>query len=162
MTLAVLVIFLLVGGLSCQKVTKNPLDLNEMDIERLYDQWEEKDEEEKAPPPLLLDPSKFKDTAEFIKQSKKGKTLMTFVSVRGKPTKKETEMLTERWQVGLTNNHLRCERFVIDDNRAIFVFEDGKLAFDAIDYLTSQPELEDFTIDSQVYPNKAHPKRDEL
>lgn len=152
---------------------KDPLYMTEMDVERLYEQWEDTDDDKlppdelpqhKRPKPqisesMLTGDGAIKNPEMMMKMSKKGKTLMTFVTVDGKPSKKETEILTERWQVGLTNNHLRCERFVIADDRAIFVFEDGSLAFEAVDFLTSQPELKEYSIDNRPYPGKAYQRR---
>lgn len=151
------------------ELPKNPLDITELDAERLFDQWEESDDVKlptdelpahKRQPQVKLPESMDNiDPSILMKMSKKGKTAMAFVTVDGTPTKQETEMLTERWQVGLTNNHMRCERFVIDTNRAIFVFEDGSLAYEAVDYLTSQPELKEYSIDNQPFKGKGYQKR---
>ena len=40
---------------------------------------------------------------------------------------------------------------MVDDQRAIFMFGDGALAWDAKDYLVEQKELQDCTIDNKVY-----------
>lgn len=155
-----------------KKLPKDPLYITDVDIENLYDQWEDSDEDvlppdelppHKRPPPKshitddLLQDDLLKDPEKLMRASKKGKTVMAFVTVANNPSKEETEILTQRWQVGLTNNHMKCERFVISDDRAIFVFEDGSLAFEAKDFLTSQPELKEYTIDNRSWHGKGYP-----
>lgn len=54
-----------------------------------------------------LDPN---DPEGMLQATKKGRTLMTFVSVRGKPTKEETEQITKLWQTSLWNSHIQAER----------------------------------------------------
>lgn len=154
-----------------KKLPKNPLYMTDVDLENLLDQWEDADEDKlpldelpahkrpRASQPgaagitdeLLKDPDKLMATV------KKGQPLMSFVTVGNNPSKEETEMLTQRWQVGLSNMHLKCERFVIADDRAIFMFNDGSLAFEAKEYLLAQPELKDLTIDGRVWQGKAYP-----
>lgn len=148
---------------------KDPLYITDVDLENLFDEWEANDE---PLPPDELPPHKrpapkfehaddlFKDPEKLMIASKKGKTVMAFVTLAGNPTKRTTEDLTQRWQVGLGNNHMRCERFVIADNRAIFVFEDGSLAFDAKDFFIDQPEVKEYSIDSRVWRGKGYPKED--
>lgn len=149
---------------------KDPLFITDLDLENLYDEWEETDDDplppdelppHKRPPPKLNIPSGdsdlLKDPEKLMRASKKGKTVMAFVTVANNPSKEETEALTQRWQVGLTNNHMKCERFVIADDRAIFVFEDGSLAFEAKDYFTEQPELKEYSIDNRVWQGKGFP-----
>lgn len=54
-----------------------------------------------------------KDNPEALLQAtKKGRTLMTFVSVDGNPTRDETEQITKIWQTSLWNNHIQAERLV--------------------------------------------------
>lgn len=47
----------------------------------------------------------------LLQATKKGRTLMTFVSVNGNPTREETEEITKLWQSSLWNNHIQAERF---------------------------------------------------
>lgn len=150
-----------------KQLPSDPGFMTDMDLENLYDQWEEADDEKL--PPDELPPHKrpspfvpkneelFKDPEKLMRASKKGKTVMAFVTVGNSPTKEETEMLTQRWQVGLTNSHMKCERFVVADNKAIFVFEDGSLAFEAKDFLTQQPEVEEYSIDNRSWHGPAYP-----
>jgi hypothetical protein len=46
----------------------------------------------------------------LLKLTKKGRTLMAFVSVDGNPTREETEEITKLWQSSLWNNHIQAER----------------------------------------------------
>merc|ERR1712172_152078 len=57
--------------------------------------------------------------------TKKGKTVMMFVRVLDFVDKAETEEVTSLWQTGLYNNHVQAERFVIEDDRVMFMFRDG-------------------------------------
>lgn len=151
-----------------KKLPKDPLYITDLDLENLYDEWEESDDEKLAPdelpaykrPPPPLGNNKediFKDPEKLLIASKKGRTVMAFVTVANNPSKEDTEMLTQRWQVGLTNMHMKCERFVVSDDRAIFVFEDGSLAYEAKSYLLDQPELKEYSIDNQTWQGKGYP-----
>lgn len=166
------------GDKKKKMLPKDPMFITDIDLEHLYDEWEETDEDKlepdelpphKRPPPQVnipdLDALKsgansdglFKDPEKLMLAAKKGKTVMAFVTIANNPTKQETEMLTQRWQVGLVNAHMKCERFVIADDRAIFVFEDGSLAFEAKEFLLDQPELKEYSIDNRVWHGKAYP-----
>ncbi|XP_065209304.1 LDLR chaperone boca-like [Planococcus citri] len=153
---------------------KDIRDYSEADLERLLDQWEE-DEEPLEPdelpehlrpqPQIDLNNIKNTDPEELMKLSKKGRTLMTFVKVSGKPTKDETEELTKLWQTSLWNNHIQAERYLIEDDRAIFMYKDGSQAWTAKDYLIEQERCDTVTIDSKVFEGKyrkGSPTRSEL
>jgi len=140
---------------------KDIRDYTDADLERLLDQWDE-DEEPlpddelpehlRTPPPVdfsKVDPSNPED---MLKLSKKGKTLMTFVQVSGQPTRNEAEELTKLWQSALWNNHIQAEKFMVDDNRAIFMFRDGSQAWEAKNFLIEQDRCESVTIENKVYP----------
>ena len=108
--------------------------ISDADLERLYEQWEE-DEEPLEPdelpewdprrPQPTIDFSKLdmSDTDNVMRATKKGKTVMMFVKVSGKPTPKETEDITSIWQTGLWNTHISADRFQLEDDRVIFVFK---------------------------------------
>lgn len=101
---------------------KDIRDYSDADLERLLDQWEE-DEEPLEPdelpehlrPQPQIDFSKMdmSDPEGMLQMTKKGKTLMTFVSVTGNPTREECEEITKLWQTSLWNNHIQAERLVI-------------------------------------------------
>ncbi|XP_022919656.1 LDLR chaperone boca [Onthophagus taurus] len=150
---------------------KDIRDFSDADMERLFDQWEEDEEpleDDELPehlrPAPQIDMSKLnmENPEELLQMTKKGRTLMTFVSVSGNPTKDETEELTKLWQTSLWNNHIQAERYLVDDNRAIFLFKDGAQAWEAKNYLVDQEKCESVTIESKVYHGKFSDKKDEL
>ena len=49
------------------------------------------------------------------------------VQVSGSPTRDETEELTSLWQTGLWNSHIQADRFLLEDDRAIFMFKVGQV-----------------------------------
>ena len=150
---------------------KDVRDYSDADLERLYDQWEEDEEdplepdelpEHKRPPPKLdLSNMDMSDPEGLLKMSKKGKTVMLFATVSGNPTKQETEQVTGIWQSSLMNSHLIAERFVISDNRAIFMFKDGSHAWEAKDFLVDQDRCEEVTIENKPYPGKGRSQTQE-
>jgi hypothetical protein len=89
-----------------------------------------------------------------MKLTKKGKTLMMFVNLDGSPTRQECDTLTGLWQTSLRNNHIQAERYVIDDARAIFLFQDGAQAWEAKDFLITQEGVKDVTLEGQSHPGK--------
>lgn len=99
---------------------------------------------------------------KLLEQTKKGRTVMTFVSVTGNPTRNEAEEITKLWQTSLWNNHIQAERYMIDDNRAIFMFKDGAQSWSAKDFLIEQERCESVTLENKVYNGKFSSKKDEL
>lgn len=87
----------------------------------------------------------------LLQQTKKWQTLMTFVTVSGTPTKQEAEDITKIWQTSLWNNHIQAERYMIDDNRAIFMFKEGSQAWTAKDFLIEQDQCESVSVENKVY-----------
>lgn len=98
----------------------------------------------------------------LLQKTKKGRTVMTFVTVNGNPTKLEAEEITKLWQTSLWNNHIQAERYMIDDNRAIFMFKDGEQSWSAKDFLVDQERCESVTVENKVYEGKWVAKKDEL
>uniref|UniRef100_A0A182FL80 Mesoderm development candidate 2 n=3 Tax=Anopheles albimanus TaxID=7167 RepID=A0A182FL80_ANOAL len=148
---------------------KDIRDFNDADMERLLEQWEEDDDPlEPDELPEHLRPSPAIDMANInpanpeniLKLSKKGRTLMSFVSVNGNPTKQETDDITKLWQTSLWNNHIQAERYLIDNNRAIFMFKDGAQAWEAKDFLIEQERCLLVSIENKEYKGKHN--RDEL
>lgn len=150
------------------KKKKSLLDYNDADMERIYDEWE-KDEEPLAedelpehlrPPPQLdfgkLDRS---NPENILKLSKKGKSLMMFVTVNGNPSKDELETITSLWHSALFNMHLETQRFLIDEKRAIFMLKDGSKAWEAKDFLVDQERCEEVSIENKSYPGRTTTKQ---
>ncbi|GFS38344.1 LDLR chaperone boca [Trichonephila inaurata madagascariensis] len=147
---------------------KDIRDYTDADLERLYDQWEEDDEPlepdelpEHLRPAPKIDISNIAGSKpeDLLKMSKKGKTLMVFVTVSGNPTEKETEEITGLWQSSLMNNHINVDRYPIGGNRVIFMFKDGSQAWEAKDYLVDQKRCELVTIESKEYYGKHSSKK---
>uniref|UniRef100_A0A8C5TTV3 LRP chaperone MESD n=1 Tax=Malurus cyaneus samueli TaxID=2593467 RepID=A0A8C5TTV3_9PASS len=91
------------------------------------DDIEEGDLPEHKRPPAPIDFSKIDPgkPESILKLTKKGKTLMMFVTVSGNPTEKETEEITSLWQGSLFNANYDVQRFIVGSNRAIFMLRDG-------------------------------------
>uniref|UniRef100_K7FPY5 LRP chaperone MESD n=1 Tax=Pelodiscus sinensis TaxID=13735 RepID=K7FPY5_PELSI len=98
-----------------------------------------------------IDPSK---PESILKMTKKGKTLMMFVTVSGNPTEKETEEITSLWQGSLFNANYDVQRFIVGSNRAIYMLRDGSYAWEIKDFLVNQERCADVTLEGQVYPGK--------
>ncbi|KAK0067744.1 LDLR chaperone MESD [Biomphalaria pfeifferi] len=141
---------------------KDIRDYNDVDIERLYEQWEEADDDEleedelpewKKEPPKMdlskLDPS---DPEGFIKMSKKGRTLMMFATVSGNPSEAETEKISMLWHSSLFNAHIETQRYVVGSNRVLFMLTDGAKAWEIRDFLVKQDRCEEVSIEGQTYP----------
>lgn len=54
----------------------------------------------------------------------------------------------------LEYNCMFCFRYLIDDDRAIFMFKDGSQAWTAKEFLLEQAELKEVQLESQTYPGK--------
>nr|CAD7441319.1 unnamed protein product [Timema bartmani] len=142
---------------------KDIRDYNDADLERLLDQWEEDEEpleEDELPEHLRPQPKidfsqiDMSNPENLLKLSKKGRTLMVFVSVVGNPTRQETEQITQLWQTSLWNSHIQAERYLVDDNRAIFMFKDGSQAWDAKNFIVEQEKCKEVVIENKTYHGK--------
>jgi len=142
---------------------KNIRDYTDHDLEKLYEQWEEDEEplpvdelpewDPRKPRPGidLSDMSKFGDTEDFLKASKKGQSVMMFVKVSDAASKTEAEEITSIWQTGLWNTHIHCDRYMIEDDRALLMFKDGSLAWEAKDYLLEQERCLEVQLEQKTY-----------
>ncbi|KAL4713992.1 hypothetical protein ACJJTC_005623 [Scirpophaga incertulas] len=146
-----------------QWAQKDITDFNDADMERLFEQWEE-DEEPlpedelpehlRRPPSLDLTKIDMSNPESVLQATKKGQTLMMFVTVANNPSRARTEELTKIWQTSLWSNHIQTERYLIADDRAIFMFKDGSQAWEAKEFLIEQDELKDVQLESQTYTGK--------
>ncbi|GFR71668.1 LDLR chaperone MESD [Elysia marginata] len=163
-----------------EKIKKKDIrDYSDADMERLFDQWEDSDEDEleedelpewKREPPKIdvskLDPS---NPAELLKATKKGRTLMMFATVSGNPTEEESEKISMLWQSQMFNAHIELQRYVVGPNRILFMMKDGAKAWEVKDFLVQQERCEEVTIENQNFPgagakgkeqNKKNSKKD--
>ncbi|XP_013014385.1 LRP chaperone MESD isoform X2 [Cavia porcellus] len=124
------------------------------------DDIEEGDLPEHKRPPAPVDFSKIDPgkPESILKMTKKGKTLMMFVTVSGSPTEKETEEITSLWQGSLFNANYDVQRFIVGSDRAIFMLRDGSYAWEIKDFLVNQDRCADVTLEGQVYPGKGGSK----
>ena len=108
--------------------------ISDADLEKLYEQWEEDEDElpldelpewdpRKPQPQIDFSKLDMSDTDNVMRATKKGKTVMMFVKVSGNPTKEEAEGISSIWQTGLWNTHISANRFSLEDDRVIFVFK---------------------------------------
>lgn len=143
---------------------KDVRDYTDADVERLYDQWEDAEDEPleedelpewKRPQPKIdlsqLNPN---DPEGMLKMSKQGRTLMMFATVSGNPSEKETETITQLWQSSLFNAHYDVQRYVVGSNRALFLLKDGAKAWEVKDFLVKQERCEVVTIEGKDYPGR--------
>ena len=137
---------------------KDIRDFSDADMERLFDQWEEKEEE--LPPeerPEHMRPQKefdmnqmdINDPESLLKATKKNKPTMVFVNVRPTISTEEVNQLTGLWQTSLQNSHIVCDRYMIDTHRAIFMFRDGSQSWEAKDFLVQQEHVEEVNIENK-------------
>ena len=141
---------------------KSITDYTDADLERLLDQWEEDEEPipadelpyghpDRPRPQLDLSKLDMNNPGDVMKATKKGKTMMMFVRINNFKDREETEEITSLWQTGLYNNHVQAERFVIEDDRVMFMFRDGKYAWEAKDFLIEQERCEEVQLEQQTY-----------
>merc|ERR1712059_128787 len=140
-------------------------DYSDADLERLLDQWEEDEEPlpadelpeghpDKPQPQMDLSKMDMSNPEEMMKATKKGKTVMMFVKIKDFVSREETEEVTSLWQTGLYNNHVQAERFLIEDDRVMFMFRDGVYAWEAKDFLVEQERCEEVQLEQQTYHGK--------
>ncbi|CAM4819501.1 unnamed protein product [Rotaria magnacalcarata] len=146
---------------------KDPRDYTDRDADSLYEEWEKNDAdvlpEDEREDYFLRDKNRAgirpedltgKKPEDIMMLSKKGQTLMMFVTVSGSPTRRETEEITQIWWSGLKNALYDVNRFVIDDNRILFLLKDGSQAFEVKDFLVKQDRCKEVTIDNRPYYGK--------
>ncbi|XP_065841830.1 LDLR chaperone boca-like [Oscarella lobularis] len=104
-------------------------------------------------PNVQFDPSKpISNVEDMLKQSKKGQTLMLFADVAGTPRDRARgEAVTARWQSSLFNANIHTQRYMLDDMRAIFVIQDGSVAWDVKDFLVTQEDCRSVELEQKTY-----------
>jgi len=151
---------------------KDIKDYTDADLERLLDQWDEDEEPipvdelpeghpDKPQPQLDFSKLDMNNPDELMKATKKGKTVMMFVRVTDFVDRDETEEISSLWQTGLYNNHVQSERFLIEDDRVMFMFRDGAYAWEAKEFLLDQERCEEVQLEQQTYYGKYSKKKPE-
>merc|ERR1712098_13926 len=111
-------------------------DYSDDDIHRLLEQWEEDDEPippdelpdghpDKPPPAMDFSKVDMTNPENVMAASKKGQSVMLFVDIQGISDPEMAEEMSSLWQTGLANNHVPCERMMVEDFQAMFFFRDG-------------------------------------
>lgn len=156
--------------IKAEKIGKKISDYNDVDVEKLLDQWNENDEDddgEDDDDPRLKEPPKvnmeeiFKaggNQEDLLKASKKGKPMMIFANVAGNPTKEETETISGIWQTSLRNAQIQVQRYVVSDKRILFQLDDGSKAIEIKDYLVSLDTCESVSFDNLNFDGKGKGK----
>lgn len=166
--LASILISSLLLSVSCKKnddkkKKKSIVDMNDADVEKIFEEWEENDEplpdDEKPPhlrpkPKIDMNDIKGKDMDSIQMLNKKGQPLMIVVTVSGNPTQDETEKITSLWQSSLFNANLEVTRYVIDDKSAIFMVQDGSRSIEIKNFLVEQDRCLEVSVDSKKFPGK--------
>lgn len=148
------------------KPKKPIIDMNEMELEDIYKQWEENDDEaipltndelpphERQPRQMTMDEikSKYKNPEDLQMMNKQGKSLMIFVTVSGNPHANEAEEITQLWQSSLFNANYEVTRYMMDEGQAIFMIPDGSLAMQIKNFLLKQERCLEVKIDQVSYP----------
>lgn len=94
------------------------------------------------------------DPQKLIKMTKKNQPVMIFVQMAAPTTRDETDKLSSRWAVGLLNGHIPTQRYIVNDDRVLYMIEEGSRAWDAKEYLVQQEECVDVTLEQVAYPCK--------
>merc|ERR1712083_772001 len=66
----------------------------------------------------------------------------------------EDEEPTPPDETGLWNNHIQAERYVLEEDRVMFMFRDGSAAWEAKDFLVEQERCNDIQLEQQTYYGK--------
>jgi len=157
---------------------KNIRDFTDADIERLYDEWEENDEDklsddEKAEHPRSTQPVDFENLKkmsnspdDLLKMSKKGQPVMMFVNLLDKKSPRTTRSFTDHisslWQSNLYNNHVDVQVYTIEDDRLLFMFKDGSQAWESRDFILKQSECKEIVLEGQTLYGPAASNKEEL
>ncbi|KAI1720372.1 chaperone for wingless signaling and trafficking of LDL receptor domain-containing protein [Ditylenchus destructor] len=160
------VLLIFVSGEHSDKKRKDIRDYTDADIERLYEEWEENDDEElpddekpehlRPKPKLDLEQLKQMSSSpeDLMKLSKKGQSVMMFVSVidpsSEATTKAFANKMSKLWQSMLSNNHVDVQVYAIEDDRLLFMFKDGSQAWESRDFLVQQKECKDVTLEGKT------------
>ncbi|TMS32198.1 hypothetical protein L596_000073 [Steinernema carpocapsae] len=158
-----------------EKKKKEIRDFTDADLERLYAEWEENDEDElpddekpehlrpKQHPSFEELQQQAKSPEDMMRLSKKGQSVMMFVSIvdpsGAAVTKDFSDALTGIWHSNLYNNHIDVQVYNVDIDRALFLFKDGAQAWEAKDFLSKQNECKEITLEGQNFPGAGDMKK---
>ena len=133
--------------------------LSDKDIDRIAEQWEEEDEEDgsegasspSSGPTGASDSTLDED--ELLKLSLADRPAMLRVTLAGQPrSRRETEDLTKRWQLGLLNANIPTERYYVNEQVVIYMTHQGERGVEVKNFLVKQPECDSVRVANQEYP----------
>lgn len=150
-----------------EKLKKKDIsDWDDGDVETVFEEWEDNDEElpddelpfhhpkkKQQGMGLNIEDMKKKTPEELSRLSQKGKQIMMFVTATTSK-RDDTERVTQLWATSLFNANYEVNRYIIEDNRAIFMINDGSLAWEIKDFLVKQNECEEVAIDKETFDGK--------
>lgn len=76
----------------------------------------------RKPPTVDFSKLDMSNPESVLQATKKGQTLMMFVTVANKPSRARSEELTKIWQTGLWSNHIQAERYLSSNSLAPYRF----------------------------------------
>ncbi|KHJ43732.1 hypothetical protein D918_06237 [Trichuris suis] len=129
---------------------KNPRDYTDKDIEGLFDQWEENDDESldwdeidgwKRPPTLDLNLLKVRNNEEASRILKKGRRMSLYVRFDPTLSRRQVDEVTNIWLIRFFNSHIQSQRRFINDKEVEFLFFDGAQSWDAKKFILEQDEV---------------------
>uniref|UniRef100_A0AC35GBV7 Mesoderm development candidate 2 n=1 Tax=Panagrolaimus sp. PS1159 TaxID=55785 RepID=A0AC35GBV7_9BILA len=148
-----------------EKEKKDIRDFTDADIDRLYDEWEENDEdelEEDEKPGYMPKKSQIdfdsmlknaKSPEDVLAASKRGMPVMMFVSITNPTgeavTKQFSDKLSQFWQTSLFNNHIDVQVYPVEETRMLLMFKEGSQAFEARDFIIKQKECIEITLEGK-------------
>ncbi|CDW54129.1 MRP-S35 and Mesd domain containing protein [Trichuris trichiura] len=150
---------------------KNPRDYTDKDIEGLFDQWEENDDESldwdeidgwKRPPTLDLNLLKVKNNEEASRILKKGRRMSMYVKFDPKLSRRQVDDVTNIWLIRFFNSHIQSQRRFVNDKEVEFLFFDGAQSWDAKKFIMEQDEVLELMLEGNKYPGKARKKAEFL
>ena len=79
---------------------------------------------------------------------------MMFIKLRGPTSKEQTDRISNRWAIGLLNGHIPVQRYVVSEDKVLFVVQEGSQAWDAKEYLVEQEDCIEVQLEQVPYPCK--------
>ena len=148
--------FLLLTAVSFTRSVDRWKTLSDADIQKISEQWEEDEEDEEAmelPTVSGAEPSPELEDDDPLKSSSSDRPVMIRVTLSGPPqSRRDTEDITKRWQVGLLNANIVTERYIVNEKDVIYMSERGKNAVEIKNFLVKQPECLSVRLGNDEYP----------
>ena len=95
-----------------------------------------------------------------FKDNKKGQQVMLHVTINGQPNRHTTEQITNSWLDSFYDANLECQKFLVSDDSALFITNDGSLAWEMKEFLIKQDRCDYVKIDNETFNGKRYYKND--